>query len=154
MQDHVDWVLIILGTQVIKKTRRTAPCFQTIFSFLMTMIYPSFPTLIIKMIEFCILQTVTSTLSKEFSWISKKLLFNSHVFQYVLVHCILWDLQSYVYVNDWALNPRSVSRIRRQSGFPQANLFVWANAFSFRTTKSSTICFSTKKSAIRVVIEV
>ena len=36
MQAGVDWVLIIFGTQVIKK-KWFGPCFQTIFPFFMTM---------------------------------------------------------------------------------------------------------------------
>ena len=38
MQARGDWVLIILGTEVTKKTGRFGPCFQTIFPFLMTMV--------------------------------------------------------------------------------------------------------------------
>ena len=42
MQPCVDWVLIIFGTQVIKKNGQFGPCFQTIFPFLMTMLKSDF----------------------------------------------------------------------------------------------------------------
>ena len=48
MQVRVDWVLIIFGTQVIKKKRPIRPCFQTIFPFLMAMTF----LLIMNMITF------------------------------------------------------------------------------------------------------
>ena len=43
-------------------------------------IHPSSPTFNIKMIEICILQIITSTLSKALPWISQKVVYNSHMF--------------------------------------------------------------------------
>ena len=55
MQACVDWVLIISGTQVIKKKGRFGLCFQTIVLFLMTMLIPKYQNYIFinAHISFC-----------------------------------------------------------------------------------------------------
>ena len=44
-------------------------------------IHPSFPNFNIKMMKFCVLKIVTSTLSKALLWISKNIFFNSMFFK-------------------------------------------------------------------------
>ena len=74
------------------------------------------------------------------------------IYYNVLARCKSWDLPCKVHVSDWILNPEWKTFGRHKVVFYYQIYLDELTSFSSQTIKGRTLCFSTNKIAVRVVL--